>query len=72
LVIDVDERNSELLIGEGAIYLVPPGIKKLRLGNYYVSTTGLDGWSSVQMAGPSNPPKMLDNKLTIWGANDDL
>ena len=66
LVIEIDAMDMKGLFGEGAIYLIPPGIKKLRLGNYYVSTSGLNNWSSVQMAGSSTPPTVLDNKIRVW------
>lgn len=69
LVIEIDERDNKGLFGEGAIYLIPPGLQKLRLGNYYVSTSGLDNWSSVQMAGPYTPPKILDNNIRVWSVD---
>ncbi|MCP5006744.1 MAG: hypothetical protein GY941_22785 [Planctomycetes bacterium] len=69
LVIELDERDNKGLFGEGAIYLIQPGVRKLRLGNYYVSTSGLRNWSSVQMAGPSTPPKILDNNVRVWSVS---
>lgn len=69
LVIEIDERDNKGLFGEGAIYLIPPGIRKLRLGNYYVSTSELNSWSSVQMAGPYTPPKVLDNEIRVWSVS---
>ena len=69
LIIEIDERDNKGLFGEGAIYLIRPGVRKLRLGNYYVSTSGLRNWSSVQMAGPSTPPKVLDNNVRVWSVS---
>lgn len=69
LVIEIDEKDNKGLFGEGAVYLIAPGVRKLRLGNYYVSTSGLRNWSSVKMAGPSSPPKVLDNNIKVWSVS---
>lgn len=58
LVLEFDARDMSPLLGQGATYLIRPGISKLRLGNFFVSTTDAQGWCSVEITGPSSAPKL--------------
>jgi hypothetical protein len=58
LVLEVDFRNMRPLLGQGAIYLVRPGISKLRLGNLIVNTANAQDWSSVEMTESLSTPKI--------------
>jgi hypothetical protein len=65
LVLEVDMRDMSYLLGAGSTYLIKPGIQKVRLGNFYVSTSAAKEWCSVQISGPSIEPKLSGEGIKV-------
>jgi hypothetical protein len=65
LVVEADARNMSMLLGEGATYLIRPGIEKIRLGDFWVSTSDAKDWCSIEMTGPSRQPKLSGTGIKI-------
>lgn len=60
LVFEADARDMSPLLGQGAVYLIPPGVKELRLGNFVISTLGVRDWSAIQMPSPPAQPTVKE------------
>ncbi len=65
LVIQSDGRNGRPLVGEGATYIIKINKEKVRLGDYFLSSSGAEQWVRVKMRGPSAPPEVDSDQVTV-------
>jgi hypothetical protein len=69
LAIEFTVFTREPLLGDGAIFFIQPGIEKMRMGNFYVSTTEAKEWCSVEISCSSEKPKVDGHGIKIWPVN---
>lgn len=58
-----------LLLGEGATYLIRPGTKELRLGNYIISTLKAKEWCLMRMGDAASEPELEGEGITVRKVN---
>lgn len=64
-LLEFDASTMSPLVGQGAVYLLKPGIEQIRLGSYVVRTTEANTWCAVEIMGLGIDPKSDCVDITV-------